>query len=70
MLGRRTKSFVPITSKALQPDQVDPKTVLTSVNRSKAKQKQNYDKSSKILKRNARSTWKNLETSKSPQKVR
>ena len=50
LIGRRTKPFVPITSKALQPHQIDPKKVRLSVNRSKGKQKQNYDKSSKVLK--------------------
>ena len=48
-LGRRTKSIVPITNKALQPTAINDKQLRTRMQKSKAQQKSNFDKTSRTL---------------------
>jgi len=50
LLGRRTKAFVPISPKALQPTKIDQRKLKETVAISKGKQKQHYDRSAKELK--------------------
>ena len=49
LIGRRTKSIVPITNKALLPTLVNAKKVRNSMDKSKDKQKANYNKTAKYL---------------------
>lgn len=50
LLGRRTKSVIPISQKALKPKTVNHPNLAIKMKRSKDRQKQHYDKTSKPLK--------------------
>ena len=50
LMGRRTKTFLPVSSTLLKPETIEPKMVQEEVQKQRSKQKLYYDQSAKLLK--------------------